>query len=42
MTKILIHRLFFEYKNTAGHLKVHEHEVMAEKLIQDIEQNINW
>lgn len=34
--------LVFAYKNTPGHPKVHEHEVMAKQLIAFIEENIRW
>ena len=37
-----IYTCFFPFKNTPGHPKVEEHEVMAKILIQYIEENIDW
>ncbi|MBK3519224.1 SGNH/GDSL hydrolase family protein [Carboxylicivirga marina] len=34
--------LVFPYKNTQGHPKVHEHEVMAKYLVAFIEENVKW
>lgn len=34
--------LFFPYKDTPGHPKAEEQEVMAESLIQFIEENMGW
>ncbi|TRX71777.1 SGNH/GDSL hydrolase family protein [Carboxylicivirga sp. M1479] len=34
--------LVFPYKNTQGHPKVHEHEVMAKHLVAFIEENVKW
>jgi len=39
-SKIFTH--FFKYKNTDGHPKVDEQKVMAESLIEFIENNISW
>jgi hypothetical protein len=38
--KIMTH--FMQYKNTPGHPRVNEHQVMAESLIDFIENNIDW
>jgi len=37
-----LHTLFFPYKETPGHPKVHEHEMMANQLIRFIDENIKW
>ena len=37
-----IYTLFFPYKDTPGHPKKYEQRVMADKLIQFIDKNINW
>jgi hypothetical protein len=39
-SKVFTH--FFKYKNTDGHPKVDEQKVMAESLIEFIENNISW
>jgi len=37
-----IHTVFFPYKGTKGHPSVEEHAIMADQLIQYIDQHIKW
>lgn len=37
-----IYTCFFPFKNTGGHPNVNEHHAMADKLIEFIEENIEW